>query len=275
MDDFLRIIKSNSKFVENCNKIFFFEISPLLKKIQKKNLSRIDNNILKKIKWIKNLKDISNSPFILIANEFFDALPIKQIQLTKKGWRERLIDYDEKNKKFFFSYSRRSTFLENFLPKKNIKNCKIGSIYEIPINLISFLDELFKKIQFNKSACLIIDYAKTKEFSNSLKSIKKQKITNPLKEIGNSDISSHVDFDLISKISKKYKLKSKGPTSQREFLIKLGILLRAENLIKNADIKQKRMIKNSLSFLIDKNKMGEIFNVILINNKNINNLIGF
>ena len=80
---------------------------------------------------------------------------------------------------------------------------------------------------------------------------------------------------MISKISKKYKLKSKGPTSQRKFLIKLGILLRAENLIKNADIKQKRMIKNSLSFLIDKNKMGEIFNVILINNKNINNLIGF
>ena len=76
MKDFLRVIKLNSKFVEKCNKIFLFEVSPFLRKIQKKNLKKIDNKLLKKIKWIKSLNELSEIPFILIANEFFDALPI-------------------------------------------------------------------------------------------------------------------------------------------------------------------------------------------------------
>ena len=102
MKDFLRVIKLDPKFIEKCNKIYLFEISPFLKKIQKKNLSKINKKILKKIKWIKDLDSIQEIPFILIANEFFDALPIKQIQLTKIGWRERMISYDKKKKFFFF-----------------------------------------------------------------------------------------------------------------------------------------------------------------------------
>ena len=274
MADFLRVIKLYPKFIKKCNQIYLFEISPFLKKIQKKTLLKIENKILKKIKWIKNLNDIPETPFVLIANEFFDALPIKQIQLTKIGWRERMLNYDEKKNFFFISYSNNPTVLENFLPKN--KECsKIGSIYEIPFNMISFLENLYKKIKKTKRTSLIIDYAKNENFGNSLKSIKNQKIISPLKEIGNSDISTHVNFNLIKKISKKFNLNSHGPISQRKFLINLGILFRAEILIKNANSKQKKKIKNSLDFLINKKKMGEIFNVISISNKKINNLVGF
>ena len=93
--------------------------------------------------------------------------------------------------------------------------------------------------------------------------------------IGKSDISTHVNFDLVKKISKKFNLISSGPTNQRNFLIKLGILLRVEILMRNANSKQKKMLKNGLNFLINKNKMGKIFNVISISNKKISNLIGF
>ena len=274
MKDFLRVIKLNSKFVEKCNQIFLFEVSPFLKKIQKNNLKKIDNKLLKKIKWIKSLDEIPELPFILIANEFFDALPIKQIQLTKTGWRERMVNYNKKKEFFFFSYSNNPTFLENFLPRTN-KRKKIGSIYEIPFNMIIFLESLFNKLKKKGGACLIIDYAKNKHFGNSLKSIKKQKIINPLNMIGKSDISTHVNFDLVKKISKKFNLISSGPTNQRNFLIKLGILLRVEILMRNANSKQKKMLKNGLNFLINKNKMGKIFNVISISNKKINDLIGF
>ena len=274
MKDFLRVIKLNHEFVGKCKQIYLFEISPFLKKIQRNNLSKIDSKISKKIKWVKSLDDISKIPFILIANEFFDALPIKQIQLTKIGWRERMVNYDKKKRNFFISYSNNPTVLENFLPKN--KECsKIGSIYEIPFNMISFLENLFKKIKKTKSTCLIIDYAKNENFGNSLKSIKKQKIINPLKEIGNSDMSAHVNFNLIKKTSTKFNLNSHGPVSQRKFLIELGILYRAEILIKNANNKQKKKLKKGLDFLINKKKMGEIFNVISISNKKINNLIGF
>ena len=66
-----------------------------------------------------------------------------------------------------------------------------------------------------------------------------------------------------------------GQLSQRKFLIELGILYRVEILIKNANNKQKKKLKKGLDFLINKKKMGEIFNVISISNKKINNLIGF
>ena len=274
MKDFLRVIKLNSKFVEKCNQIFLLEVSPFLKKVQKNNLKKINNKLLKKIKWIKSLDEIPELPFILIANEFFDALPIKQIQLTKTGWRERMVNYNKKKEFFFFSYSNNPTILENFLPRTS-KREKIGSIYEIPFNMIIFLENLFNKLKKKGGTCLIIDYAKKKHFGNSLKSIKKQEIINPLNMIGKSDISTHVNFDLVKKISKKFNLISSGPTNQRNFLIKLGILLRVEILMRNANSKQKKMLKNGLNFLINKNKMGKIFNVISISNKKINDLIGF
>ena len=185
-----------------------------------------------------------------------------------------MLNYNEDKKSFFISYSNNPTILENFLPK-NKKYRKIGSIYEIPFNMISFLENLFNKIKKTKSTCLIIDYSKNKKFENSLKSIKNQKIINPLKEIGNSDISTHVNFNLIKKTSTKFNLNSHGPVSQRQFLIELGILYRTKTLIKNANSKQRKKIKKGLDFLINKEKMGKIFNVISISNKKINNLIGF
>ena len=272
--DFIRVISINSEFLEKCRNIYLFEISPLLTKIQKKNLKNVDKKISKKIKWIKSLDEISNLPFILFANEFFDSLPIKQIQLTQMGWRERLVNFDEKKSDFYITYSNNPTILENFLPKVNNKE-KIGIIYEIPFYMIGFLENLFNKIKKIKSACLIIDYAKNKKFGNSLKGIKKQKIVDPLKQIGNTDISSHINFKLIKKLSKKFNLNSQGPTSQKEFLIKIGILIRAEILIKNASSNQKKKLINGLNYLLDESKMGKIFNVISISNNKIKKLIGF
>ena len=185
-----------------------------------------------------------------------------------------MVNYNKKKEFFFFSYSNNPTILENFLPRTS-KREKIGSIYEIPFNMIIFLENLFNKLKKKGGTCLIIDYAKNKHFGNSLKSIKKQEIINPLNMIGKSDISTHVNFDLVKKISKKFNLISSGPTTQRNFLIKLGILLRVEILMRNANSKQKKMLKNGLNFLINKNKMGKIFNVISISNKKINDLIGF
>lgn len=117
MKDFLRVIKLNHEFVGKCKQIYLFEISPFLKKIQRNNLSKIDSKISKKIKWVKSLDDISKIPFILIANEFFDALPIKQIQLTKIGWRERMVNYDKKKEIFLFLIQITQPYLKTFYQK--------------------------------------------------------------------------------------------------------------------------------------------------------------
>ena len=76
----------------------------------------------------------------------FKKSSVKQIELTKKGWRERMVNYDKIKKNFFISYSNNPTILEKFLPKN--KECKkIGTIYEIPYNMISFLENFITKFK--------------------------------------------------------------------------------------------------------------------------------
>lgn len=238
MLDITRTLNLNKKCESACKKIYLLETSKKLKIIQKEKFLRKDYRLLEKINWIENLEKIKNKPFILIANEFFDALPVKQIQYTKKGWREILVNFDKK-KNFYFTLSNHPTLLEKFIP--NIKNKKIGEIYEIPIQSIGLINELCKRLNQTKGSILIIDYQKKNTYGSTLKSVKNQKKNNPLTNIGISDLSVHVDFNLIKKISKNFKLNFYGPVSQRNFLIKLGIVLRAQILKKNASQKQKKI----------------------------------
>ncbi len=271
MIDITRTLNLNKNCANACKKIYLLETSKKLRMHQKKNFLQVNYKLLKKISWIENTQKIKKEPFIIVANEFFDALPIKQLQYTKNGWREILVNFNNKEN-FYYTLSNNPTLLEKFIP--NIKK-KIGEIYEIPIQSLSLINELFKKFNQTKGNFLIIDYEKKNTYGNTLKSIKNHKKNNPLTNIGISDLSVHVDFELIKKISKNFKLNFYGPISQRNFLIKLGILLRAKMLKKNASQKQKQKINNSLKFLINKNKMGECFQVVSISNLNNKKPEGF
>ena len=84
-----------------------------------------------------------------------------------------------------------------------------------------------------------------------------------------------MDYNLIKSLSRNFRLRYFGPESQRNFLINLGILERAKILKNNANLKQIRIINNSLNFLINKNKMGNIYQAISISNYNLKNIDGF
>ena len=122
---------------------------------------------------------------------------------------------------------------------------------------------------------MIIDYIKKETYGSTIKSIKNQKILNPLKHPGLSDMSVNVDFNIIKRISKNFNLKQHGPKTQRNFLIKLGILERAKILNKNAKLKERKNMNSSLDFLINENKMGKIFQAISLSNCNVKNPDGF
>ena len=110
---------------------------------------------------------------------------------------------------------------------------------------------------------------------DSLQAIKKHKNTSVLKDYGNIDITYKINFKLIESLINYLKLKSQGITSQRNFLIRLGILERAEIISKNLPFSKKADIYFRLKRLIDKNEMGELFKVMLITNKKNNFNLGF
>ena len=141
---------------------------------------------------------------------------------------------------------------------------------------IEYLKIISKKINSNNGGILIIDYGYwNSNMKNTLKSISNHKFNEVLNNFGQSDITYNLSFKLVEKILKKFNLKIAGMTNQKNFLINLGIIKRAEIISKNLPFSKKADIYFRVKRLIDKNSMGELFKVILATNKNVNFQTGF
>ncbi len=253
-------------FYKSCN-FYSYEISPFLKKIQKNKLKKFN------VKWLKNLNQINKYPSIFFANEFFDALPIKQFVKINKLWHERYIDLTNKEN---------PSFINKIINIKNV-NSKLGINYHFKQNFIeysplglNFLKKISKLIYKNNGGLLILDYGnfETKMF-NTLKTIKKHKHENFFYKIGESDISYNLNFIFIKKLLKNLNLRIAGSTTQRNFLLNLGILNRAEIVAKNMVFSKKADLFFRLQKLIGKEQMGNIFKVFLATSKKTNFNLGF
>tara|TARA_B100000530_G_C15914505_1_gene470723 strand:+ start:780 stop:1832 length:1053 start_codon:yes stop_codon:yes gene_type:complete len=264
--DMINSFKSFPKFYKSCQFIIF-EKSPYLKKIQKKKLQKF------KVKWISNLNEVQNGYNIFIANEFFDALPIKQFFKINNKWIERFIKLDKKNNKSFVNVDCDIKKIEKKIGFKLSNNQKI--IEYSPLTL-KYLKSISNKIYSKKGALLIIDYGYLESrMKDTLMAIRKHKISEVLEEFGNSDITYKLNFELLKKITNILKLKCQGVTTQRNFLTNLGIQERAEILSRNLPFSKKADIYYRLKRLIDKNQMGDLFKVMLITDKKINFKTGF
>ncbi len=264
-----QIIKTFDKFplFKNCCKINILEKSIYLKKIQKKKLKS------RNIKWLKKLNEISNIPSIFIGNEFFDSLPIKQFIKKNNEWYERNVK---------FSKLTQPEFLDILADIKKIEK-KIGfkishkqKFIEYSPLSIKYFKVIANKINSCGGGILIIDYGYwNNNMKNTLKSIYNHKFDKVLNNFGQSDITYNLSFKLVEKILKKFNLKICGMTTQKKFLINLGILKRAEIISKNLPFSKKADIYFRVKRLIDKNSMGELFKVMLATKKNVNFQTGF
>ena len=266
MKQMLAVFKRFPKFKECC-KINILEKSCSLKEIQKQKLKNAN------IKWLKNLNEINNVPNLFVANEFFDALPIKQFFKINKKWMERFVVLEKNNKKKFINLDSNIKKIEKKIGFKISKNQKI--IEYSPLGL-KYLKMISKKINKKKGGLLIIDYGYLENYmKDTLMAIKKHNNSDILKAFGNSDITHKLNFNILKKITKNLKLKCQGITSQKKFLTSLGINQRAEILSKNLPFSKKADIYYRLNRLINKNQMGDLFKVMLITNQRINFKTGF
>ena len=195
---------------------------------------------------------------IILANEFFAALPVIQIHNIRKNKYETAIKLD--NKKLVFCKKKiREDNVKFISYEKNNDNLKIKELSPSG-NLI--FENLIKYLKYNNGTFLIIDYGYNKSSNqNTIQSIKKNKKTNFLDNIGNQDLTAHVNFGEFIRLLKKFDIKNFSIDTQRDFLTKNGINFRADQLIKkNIDYENK--IINELSRLIDIDKMGNLFKVL-------------
>ena len=262
--EMMRVLVSTfSKFPQfnKACKINILERSELLKATQKKNIKNSE------IKWLNDLSELNNFPCIFIANEFFDALPIKQFLKKKKQWYERYVSFANVKK---LEYLDIPFDMKKFEKEINLKISYKQTFIEYSPLATKYLQTIINKIKLTDGGILVIDYAYLeKEMKNTLQAVSKHKYCDVLKGFRNSDITYNLSFNLINMIIKQLGSCSSLSTTQKKFLTKLGILNRAEILAKNMPFSKKTDIYFRIKRLIDENEMGHLFKVMFItNNKN-------
>ena len=263
----LKTFKQFKSFYDSLE-INLLETSDKLKIIQEEKI----NN--KKVKWIKEINKINYGPIIFLGNEFFDALPIKQIYKKRNLFFEKHVGLSSDNKKIKFLHRKASNNLVKSIRSLNLVSA--GKTIEYPIDAIKFLKIISKKINKFDGGLLAFDYGyKIKKNQNTLQSVRKHKYLDLFSSPGCSDITSHINFKLFSQILKKNNLNVKKITNQNEFLKKMGILERANILSKKMTFKKKANMFYRLKRLLDPRDMGNLFKVIFAQKKNKNFSLGF
>ncbi len=256
--------------LEKKTNIFLYEKSDLLIKTQKKKLKG------SKIKWIKNFNKVKRGPVIFFGNEFFDAIPIKQFLYEKETLFEKYysIDFNSDFKKVYKKANDKD--LKRIKLFRSLKGIKF---IEFPKLGLIEMDEIVKKINNLSGGILLIDYGYLNLSNKStLQAVMKNKKINLdlfFKNLGNADITSLVNFNLLKEYFVKKNLKVKNIVSQKFFLEKMGIIERANILQRKMNLKQKNHMFLTLRRLLHKDLMGELFKVIFAFKSKNNNFLGF
>ncbi len=255
---FIDIINCLSKYPEFLNKakITLVEINQELIKLQK---LKINNKLNLNINWNVKLNYKSKLPSLIYSNEFFDCFPVRQF-IYNKFWFEKYVSLNQEEDRFFFKNKR----IKNKKFLKYLDNFKDNKILEISFERNKYFEKICKFIKNNGGIFLTIDYGYLNKRNNfTLQGIQNHKFSNVLDDIGNKDISSHVNFNDLLEIALNYNLKIEEFSTQREFLIKYGIFERKKFFDNSSTYKN---IEIDIERLIGKNKMGNLFKCFVVSN---------
>ncbi|KAH0660091.1 hypothetical protein KY290_029651 [Solanum tuberosum] len=255
--DLLRGASKFRNFTDSLH-IHMVECSPTLKKLQYQNLMCINKNDTDgdaeehsisrltgtSVSWHATLEQVpAGIPTIIIAHEFYDALPVHQFQRASRGWCEKMVDVAE-NSMFQFVLSKQPTPATLYLLKrfKWAENEDIGKLEQVEVcpKAIELTQEIAKRIGSDGGGALIIDYGLNGIVSDSLQAIRKHGFVNILDDPGTADLSAYVDFAAIRHSAEEASddVAVNGPMTQSQFLGSLGINFRVEALMENCTDEQ-------------------------------------
>ena len=236
-----------------------YEKSNKLINIQKKRI------VSRKVKWIKNLKEVKKNPVIFFGNEFLDALPIKQFKKINDDIFEKYAYF--KNNKVDFIFKK--AVKKRVEKLKKYKLLKKNGIIEYPEYGFKELGLIIQKIKKLNGGVLFIDYGyKIEKNVSTLQSVMKHNFNNIDKNLGDAAITSLVKFALYKEYFHSNNLLVENIFSQSEFLQKMGIIERANIVSKIMNGNDMSNLYLRLKRLIHPRLMGENFKVIFAKNKN-------
>ena len=232
--------------------VHFIETSPILRAAQAEAVPHAE--------WSLDMVGVEeDAPLLVVANEFFDALPIRQLVKTDMGWRERLIACQDT---LFLPVVGDRGF-DQIIPHR-LKDADPGSILETSPAGVAILRALAKRLLDQGGAALIIDYGyQGPALGDTLQAVRGHAYVNPFDDPGEADLTAHVDFATIREAAEIEGLTVHGPVTQGTFLTALGIEPRAEALAR-AQPGRAEGIAADRQRLVSDEAMGELFKVIAL-----------
>jgi NADH dehydrogenase [ubiquinone] 1 alpha subcomplex assembly factor 7 len=257
MADALRGWRGVPNFLDAVS-VALIETSPVMVEAQRNTLREAPVPL----RWYARLDELPDGPLIVLANEFIDALPVRQFIRRGGAWHERLVANDGRGG-FCFAEGDMVTLGNQAgdLPDQ----APDGSIFETKPAARVLLRELARRAALAPLAALIVDYGHDESgFGDTLQAVRGHRFAATLADPGSADLSAHVDFADLKRQASALGLKPYGPMAQGEFLLKLGLGERRNRLLQRATPAQAEAIASGASRLVDPKQMGVLFKALAL-----------
>jgi NADH dehydrogenase [ubiquinone] 1 alpha subcomplex assembly factor 7 len=252
MADLLRVVRVMPGF-SAAAEVHLIETSPRLRAIQEQTLAACGA----RIHWHAGIDALPAGPLVAIANEFFDALPIRQFRWGSEGWAERMVGLDPEGRLAFGLRPVAQRPLARPLPE--------GAVVEASPAANAVMAALAGRIAKDGGALLAVDYGSDRPgYGDTLQAVKAHQYTDPLAEPGEADLTAHVDFANLARVATAAGAKAHPLIGQGEFLKRLGIGPRAEALAEGKDEATREQVRAALERLTGPAAMGDLFKVLAV-----------
>ena len=251
MMDLLRAIRAMPDFLSRLT-VRLVETSPLLRALQEQTLKAAAVPLT----WHQTLADIPLGPSLVIANEFFDALPVRQFQRLEQGWAERVIGLSGGD-------LRIGLVPQAFVPPLWAAAAKQGEVVEIRPSAEPWAAAIAERLTSHPGEVLIIDYGHLRSApGDTLQAVRSHQPVPIIDGPGWSDLTAHVDFEALAHALRSGGARICTTLTQRAFLLDMGLELRVSTLSRHATEAQKRELAMAAERLAGLNQMGHLFKVM-------------
>jgi SAM-dependent MidA family methyltransferase len=270
MQDALRAARVMPGFIDAIS-VHLVEISPVLRARQRETL----RNAGVPVDWHTSFGDVPLGLAIVIANEFFDALPVDQAVKAEDGWHERRVGIDARDRLAFVLAPTPIPQFERLLPS-TLHDAPAGAVFEWRAHDLAL--SLGRRLAEQGGAGLVIDYGHAESSSGeTLQAVGRHAFADPLQTPGELDLTAHVDFAALKHAVGTGGATAAGPIEQGEWLARMGIAARAERLKANASPETARAIDAAVARLAGRGEgeMGQLFKVLGLAQPTLGPLPGF
>jgi NADH dehydrogenase [ubiquinone] 1 alpha subcomplex assembly factor 7 len=238
--------------------VHLVETSPRLRSIQADRLAGLAAPV-----WHDRVDGLPpDGPVIVVANEFFDALPIRQLVRTPEGWRERMVGLDADGA---LAFGLGAGAVDPALLPAYADRAEPGAIFELNRPAEAIVSVLAERIARTGGALLAVDYGHGESgFGDTLQAVRRHAYAGVLDEPGAADLTAHVDFAALARAARVAGATVLGPVEQGRFLLDLGLLERAGRLGAGRDETAREAIVAAVERLAGPEEMGTLFKAMAV-----------